>query len=538
VLFLIVLVGPVSAAPTAITEYPVDVGHETDIEDAMVAADGSLWFDDHYWPEGQYHSLIGHMTPTGQVQEFDHGLGRFSSVKGLTQGPDGEIWFTDDRSAFEGSAVGTIDPTGAITEYPVGPGTDPVTIGPGPDGAMWFTAIGEAPAIGEVAPGGPAATYVLPERPWNAVEGPDGNLWFTYGGEYEDGAIGRLEPHGDGGVVVTLFTTGLRATSKPGEILEADGYLWFVDYDEEGQAIGRVSPSGQITEFSAGLQPDTYIRDMAVGPEGDVWFADDGAGEVGRISPDGQIAEFTDDSLRPNWGLRWIAAGPEGDMWFTYAGGQAGIGKVTASGQVTMIHDGHDGLAADSYPGEIVSGHGGELWFVNRLADESQTIARIVPGDDTEPGPPATGRPPGGPAQPSKASPARVTVISGRIVNADRSGRVRVRLSCQNTGVACEGRVGLTFFLRTSGGRRHVASAAYFLPPGASKTLPLKVDRLGNKLLSTGRRQRARLTITGTAGVSMGSTRLTVVPPPRRRGHRPIPRRSRVDGAPGATNSP
>lgn len=513
-LLLFVLVGQATAGPTAITEYPVEVGQRSEVEDLLVAPDGSLWFENF--------GSIGHMAPTGSVEEFDARTARFGSIEDLTPGPDGEIWFADDRHSFEQSAIGEIDGAGSITEYPVAPGTDPVTIGPGPDGALWFTAVGEAPAIGEVGPGGPAGTYDLPERPWDSVEGPDGNLWFTYGGEHEDGAIGRLEPHGEGGVVVTLFRTGLRASSNPDEILEADGYLWFTDLDEEGQAIGRVSPSGQITEFSAGLQPDTYIRDMAVGPEGDVWFADDGAGDVGRITPDGQIEEFTDDSLRPNWGLRWIAPGPEGDMWFTYAGGQAGIGKVTPSGQVTMIHDGHDGLAADSDPGQIVSGPGGELWFVNRLADESQTIARIAPGDDAEPGPPAPGGPPLEPPR-LPSGPPRVTLISGGVVKADRKGRVRVRISCQNVGAPCEGTLGLTFLGRASGGRLHVASTAYFLSPGESRTMVLRVDRLGGVILSSGRRQRAELTIAGTAGVSMGSARLTVVPPRRHR-HRPRPR--------------
>lgn len=517
-LLLLVFVGPAWAAPTAITEYPVVVGHGTNVEDLLVAPGGSLWFDDHYWPGGSYHALIGNMDPGGQVHEFDPGLDAFSSVAGLTVGPDGKIWFADG-----GGAIGEIDGSGSITEYPVGPGTEPETTTVGPDGTIWFTGIGEAPAIGSVAPGGPSATYLLPERPWNATAGPDGNLWFTYGGEHEDGAIGRLEPDGEGGVVVTLFRSGLRATSRPYEILEADGYLWFADLDEEGQSIGRVSPSGQITEFSAGLSPDTYIRDMAVGPEGDVWFADDGAGEVGRISPDGQIAEFTDDSLRPNWGLRWIAPGPDGNMWFTYSGGQAGIGKVTPSGQVTMIHDGHDGLAAGSNPGELVSGRGGELWFVNRLADESQTIARIVPGNDAEPSPPAPGGPPPDSPPPGRGGLPRVTLISGGIVKADRKGRVRVRISCQNIGVPCEGRLRLTFLGRASGGRRHVASSTFLLSPGESRTIVLRMDRLGGVILSGGRPQRAQLSITGTAGVSMGSSRLMVIPPRPHR-HRRHPR--------------
>jgi virginiamycin B lyase len=510
-LSLMALASSASAAPTAITEYPIDVGHPTGIEHLLVAPDGSVWFSDYYWPEGSFDALIGHMSPGGQVQELNPALGSSGEIRGLTAGPDGRIWFTDDAGT-----IGEVDADGEIVEH--GAESDPERAIVGPEGAIWFTAIGGSPAVGRVLADGEVAAYHLPGRPWDAAAGPEGNIWFTYGGGHEEGAIGRVEPKTDGSTVITLFSSGLEAGSEPYEIVAADGYLWFSDTKEGQAAIGRVSPDGQIEEFTAGLAPDSAIWQLALGPEGDVWFADNGAGKVGRVSPSGVITEFTDDSLRPNWGLRYIAAGPDGNMWFTYSGGQAGIGKVTPSGQITMFHENHNGLAINAAPGEIASGPSGELWFLDRIGGTGvDTIGRIVPGDDSIPGPP------GGSAASSAGGPApkpplgRIAVLGGGELRADRKGRVRVRISCQSTVTPCVGSLQLNLLAKHGAlRRRRVASAPFSLMHGASQTLSLKLDRLGRELLAVEHSRHAEISIEAESEVTTESKRLTITSPRQR----------------------
>src|SRR6478736_5386105 len=55
---------------------------------------------------------------------------------GITLGPDGNLWFTENHA----SKIGRITPAGAISEFnlPTG-GGDPYDIVTGPDGALWFT---------------------------------------------------------------------------------------------------------------------------------------------------------------------------------------------------------------------------------------------------------------------------------------------------------------------------------------------------------------------------------------------------------------
>lgn len=57
-----------------------------------------------------------------------------SSPNGITAGPDGALWFTENVAG----KIGRITTAGVITEYPLSPAYDPCCITTGPDGALWF----------------------------------------------------------------------------------------------------------------------------------------------------------------------------------------------------------------------------------------------------------------------------------------------------------------------------------------------------------------------------------------------------------------
>src|SRR5262249_29968220 len=77
--------------------------------------------------------------------------------------------------------------------------------------------------------------------------------------------------------------------------------------------VGRITPSGQVTEFSTlGNEPGA----ITAGPDGNLWFVGNFVGgKVGRITPDGQVTEFS----LPNAFIQPVAitAGPDGNVWFT-----------------------------------------------------------------------------------------------------------------------------------------------------------------------------------------------------------------------------
>ena len=76
----------------------------------------------------------------------------------ITNGPDGNIWFTEPN--HNGDKIGKISPTnGAVTEYDLtaaSVGWD--GIAPGPDGNLWFTQPYEN-EIGKISPTGKITEY-------------------------------------------------------------------------------------------------------------------------------------------------------------------------------------------------------------------------------------------------------------------------------------------------------------------------------------------------------------------------------------------
>ena len=107
----------------------------------------------------------------------------------------------------------------------------------------------------------------------------------------------------------------------------ADGNLWFTDPGTT-PAIGRITPSGQITEFTTGLNAGSYPVGIAPGVDGNLWFTDERTGAIGRITPSGQITEFS-SGLNVGSIPVGIAPGADGNLWFTDAAATRAIGRIT-----------------------------------------------------------------------------------------------------------------------------------------------------------------------------------------------------------------
>lgn len=287
-------------------------------------------------------SPIASAAPVGAVEHFPTRCG----VGTLVAGPDGNVWFTCFR-AKPGAAgvaiVGRVTPQGAVTEF---------------------------------SDGIPAGFGIR-----DLVAGADGNLWFTLSGatyppsKSRQSAIGRITSAG----VVTLFRSGLRERSSPGEIVAgADGNLWFVDdaYSQPPE-IGRITPAGTITEFPTGLKPPLGLGGIAVGADGSVWFTEvfnlpHGSGEpgglIGRLSSDGAVAHF---GAAPA-ALGEPVAGPDGNVWFAANSGRVTIDRVTPSGEISQFGNGPIGV-----PSHLVAGQEGNVWFTAQ-----HSVNRVTPSGE------------------------------------------------------------------------------------------------------------------------------------------------------------
>jgi hypothetical protein len=169
---------------------------------------------------------------------------------GITVGPDGNLWFTEDSRSANG--IGRITTAGVVTEFPIPtPNAIPSAITTGPDGNLWFTeATGNK--IGRITTDGVITEFAVPTADsmpiYGITAGPDGNLWFTEA-----------------------------SVSK----------------------IGRITTDGVITEFGVPTA-DSFPAGITVGPDGNLWFTEEDAGKIGRIfsvstpaTPTGQFSGIT-----------------------------------------------------------------------------------------------------------------------------------------------------------------------------------------------------------------------------------------------------
>ena len=174
-------------ATGAVTEYAAtgfDLGSTI-----VTGSDGNLWMFGTQYASGD--NAIGRITPAGVFTTFTV-PGNFSEIAGLTAGPNGNVWFTEEEDGFtvgEQPAVGEITPAGVTTLFPIPQGTtldpsrgvnvDPTAITSGPDGAIWFT---DLAGIGRITTGGTIEQFPLTTpgaTAQNITSGPDDTLWFT-----------------------------------------------------------------------------------------------------------------------------------------------------------------------------------------------------------------------------------------------------------------------------------------------------------------------------------------------------------------------
>jgi streptogramin lyase len=131
------------------------------------------------------------------------------------------------------------------------------------------------------------------------------------------------------------------------------GALWFTEFFANN--IGRITTSGQVTEFPLALQ-DGGPQGIAAGADGNIWFTDPGANLIGRMTPSGAVTNFP--IAAPNPDPRGITAGPDGNLWYVEFN-DGYIGRVTPAGAITRFAIGN----ANSAPWDITTGPDGDLWF-------------------------------------------------------------------------------------------------------------------------------------------------------------------------------
>jgi streptogramin lyase len=284
------------------------------------------------------------------VTAFSNGI--IGQPVDITTGPEGDLWFTvlglEEHPESRGT-IGRITPAGVVTEFAECGQTQvsecvqgccfqtpsfeggPFRITAGLEGDLWFTEFSGSrspePHVGRMTAEGTVTNFAI-ERGnpdlGGITLGREGDLWVA---ECCSGRLGRVSPLG----VVTQFQ-GLSPTGGAEDITTGpEGDLWFTENTGPPFRIGRITPTGTVSEFSRRITGRPFR--IAAGPDGNMWFTEFESDQIGRISPRGNVTEFS-QGISPGAQPFAITAGPHDTLWFTEASGQ--IGRVSDIGHVKL----------------------------------------------------------------------------------------------------------------------------------------------------------------------------------------------------------
>lgn len=200
-------------------------------------------------------------------------------------------------------------------------------------------------------------------KPFAFTAGPDGNLWATSAGE---GAVARITPSG----VVTEFTAGISGSITGGITAGPDGNMWVAEFNTP--VLAKITPSGSVIEFSAGISNNT--EGIVTAPDGNLWFTESGAAPdaIARISTAGAVTESS-TGLTPGDNPSSICVGSDGNVWFNNGAARA-VGRMTMNGKgKEFTYAG--GAPAGNYVG-CAQGPDGNIWFSEA---DTKVIGRVTP---------------------------------------------------------------------------------------------------------------------------------------------------------------
>ena len=296
--------------PTPITEFTEASGGNPQ---GMVAGPDGPWFAD------AATGSVGHVNYDGTVTTYVVGTAS-DGVENVAVGSDGNIYYT----AVFGNYLGMVHPDGTgVQHWSIPDGNaQPKGITSGPDQQIWLVEA-QSDVIDQFnivtdAFGVRNGTVTHNSHPEFITAGSDGNLWFT---EFTGLKIAKITttgtvteynaPH-NGGDVFGPFGIGLGR----------DGNVYFGNLEDD--TVTSVTPTDTTKLYGLGAGHQQGPAGITAGPDGNVYAADAAAQDlIAKIDlTTGIVTDFTVPTANADpWG---IAQGPDGNIWFT----EASTGKV------------------------------------------------------------------------------------------------------------------------------------------------------------------------------------------------------------------
>jgi virginiamycin B lyase len=217
--------------------------------------------------------------------------------QGLDVAADGSVFYTETAAGKIARVVGP----GATREYTLPAGASPNIVKVAPDG-VWFTDGGNA-AVGLLDPDtGAVVEYPVPSgSPPNFLQiGPDGSKWFS-----EPSGVGRLSPSGE----MTEWEVTLEKDDSHIEQVSLDpsGHLWFTELNYDGvgpdgtNLVRRLDPASNVVSAFPVPTFGGTPAGVAAAPDGNVWVSEYFAGKLALLDP--AAAPHTSVTVPPNASL-------------------------------------------------------------------------------------------------------------------------------------------------------------------------------------------------------------------------------------------
>lgn len=308
----------------------------------------------------------------GSITQYS--VGNNSGLYGITEGPDGNLWFTVSST----NKIVKMTKAGVLTEYTL-PSTltRPERITRGHDGNLWFNASyakGSRLAFGKISTAGVITGYDLNTnyngQVTNIISGPDGYIYIGLSnGSSNNSYIQKITT--SGGLVasynVGAWVNELTPDYKNNLIWYAARGLTTIGTNSGAQIIGKIGIDGGSTQYTA-PSGTSELWSITIGPDGKPWFAGNN-GKVGSIDILGNFSQFY--TVPGSVGINSIRTGLDGNLWTALTGSYQ-VAKLTPSGTASVYN-----LYGGGKPRVITPGTDGNMWVTQY---DNNKIAKIGTG--------------------------------------------------------------------------------------------------------------------------------------------------------------
>jgi virginiamycin B lyase len=242
---------------------------------------------------------------------------------GLTTTVDRSVWIVDANS----SSVLRFHPQfGNFSVYKLGPGSYPMEVVTGPDGAIWFSEL-YGHRIGRIQPdNGLKMEFATP----NNDTGPVGisfdlnhTLWIAMASFNQSvpNALATLDPANG---TFHYYRMPVQIAQPTGIAVDDSGKVWIAEHGPS--LLGRYDPlSGKFMQVATSAKEGAYSTLpywLAKDSTGAIWFNEHYANRIARLDPANlTLTEYDIPSKVPAYGnisnALTIAVGPRDNVWFT-----------------------------------------------------------------------------------------------------------------------------------------------------------------------------------------------------------------------------